>query len=189
MKLLSLHNDEILLKLLREDDSVRAFEVLYNRYWKKLLAEAAFHTGSQQEAEEIVQQVFLNVWKLRKELVIRYSFYTYVASSVKYGIMASLAREKRQKHTREKLSQNLKIEDNYTLDWIDSESVRRQLEQTIEKLPQKCRLVFRMSRGEGFTEKQIAGALNISGKTVQAHITYALKALKTSLQKATSFLF
>lgn len=168
---------------------MNAFEVLYNRYWKKLLTEARFQTGSQQEAEEIVQQVFLNIWKLRKELTLQHCFYTYLASSVKYGILASLAREKKQKKFFQKLSNTQASTYNQTIEWLDRESVRKQLEQTIQQLPQKCRMVFNLSRNNGFTEKQIAQQLNISGKTVQAHITYALKALRTSLQQVMLFLF
>lgn len=189
MNHLNQYDDNILVEQLREHDSIQAFEVLYNRYWKKLLTEAAFQTGSQQEAEEIVQQVFLNIWKLRKEISLQHSFYTYIASCVKYGVMASLVRAKKQKYTQELLSKNAAEEDNGTLEWIDHESVRQQLENTILHLPQKCRLVFHLSRNNGFTEKQIAQRLNISGKTVQAHITYALKALRASLQRAMMFLF
>lgn len=186
---LNQYNDEALVQLLRENNSITAFEALYNRYWKRLLTEAAFQTGSQQEAEEIVQQVFLNIWKLRKTLVIEHCFYTYIASCVKYGIMASLVREKKRRQRDVLLANATDLTDNHTVEWIDRESVRQQLEATIQNLPQKCRLVFRLSRNEGFSEKQIAKQLNISGKTVQAHITYALKALRTSLQRAMFLLF
>ncbi|MGN6495137.1 MAG: RNA polymerase sigma-70 factor [Agriterribacter sp.] len=189
MNHLNQYNDETLVQLLREDNSIPAFEALFNRYWKRLLTEAAFQTGSQQEAEEIVQQVFLNIWKLRKKLVIQHCFYTYITSCVKYGIMASLAREKKRKQTHLLLANTIEAADNYTEEWIDRESVRQQLEATIQNLPQKCRLVFKLSRNEGFTEKQIAQRLNISGKTVQAHITHALKALRTSLQQVMYLLF
>ena len=103
--------------------------------------------------------------------------------------MASLAREKKRKQTHLLLANTIEAADNYTEEWIDRESVRQQLEATIQNLPQKCRLVFKLSRNEGFTEKQIAQRLNISGKTVQAHITHALKALRTSLQQVMYLLF
>lgn len=183
MSNLQLYDDGELFRLVREQDSNAAFEALYHRYWDKLLIQAKFKTGSEEEAEEIVQHVFMNIWKTRKNIELRHSFHTYIASCVKYEIMTTLVKQKKQ---REALNNFYKTtgqeEDNHTAEWVDYESTRRQLEETIQTLPDKCRLVFRLSREKGFSEKQIASELHISQKTVQAHMTRALKLLRSILQ-------
>lgn len=183
MKDLRPYDDSELFRLVREEDSSAAFEALYNRYWDKLLLHAKLKTGSEEDAEEIVQHVFMNIWKTRKNIHLRHSFHTYIASCVKYEIMAVLVKQKKQKEAHNSFYDNVAgREDNYTTEWVDYESTRRQLEDTIRNLPDKCRLVFRLSREHGFSEKQIAEKLSISPKTVQAHMTRALKLLRTILQ-------
>ncbi len=177
------YGDSELFRLVREEDSSAAFEALYNRYWEKLLVQAKFKTGSEEDAEEIVQHVFLNIWRTRKNIHLRHSFHTYIASCVKYEILAALVKQKKQEEAHNNFYDNVAgRQDNHTAEWVDYESTRRQLEDTIHHLPDKCRLVFRLSRERGFSEKQIAEELSISPKTVQAHMTRALKLLRTVMQ-------
>ncbi|RPD42596.1 RNA polymerase sigma-70 factor [Chitinophaga barathri] len=183
MKHLQQYDDSELFRLVRDEDSSAAFEALYNRYWEKLLLHAKHKTGSEEDAEEIVQHVFMNIWKTRKNIHLRHSFYTYIASCAKYEILAMLVKQKKQKEAHNSFYDDVAArQDNYTAEWVDYESTRRQLEDTIRHLPDKCRLVFRMSRESGFSEKQIAEKLSISPKTVQAHMTRALKLLRTIMQ-------
>lgn len=183
MKHLQQYDDSELFRLVRDEDSNAAFEILYNRYWEKLLVQAKFKTGSEEDAEEIVQHVFMNIWKTRKNIWLQHTFHTYIASCVKYEIMATMVRHKKQQAAYDGFHKTAaREEDNHTAEWLDYESTRRQLEDTIRHLPDKCRLVFRLSREKGFSEKQIAQELHISPKTVQAHMTRALKLLRTILQ-------
>ncbi|MEP7258098.1 MAG: RNA polymerase sigma-70 factor [Flavitalea sp.] len=181
MKDFLIYKDELLVELLANKDSKEAFEELYNRYWKKLLVHARFKIGSELEAEEIVQHVFMNIWKTRKNLRIKNTFYTYIFSCVRYEILASMVRQKKQSDISN-FSFSSAI-DNNTSEWLDYESTRMLFEASISKLPEKCQLVFRLSRENGFSEKEIAGKLGISSKTVQAHMTKALKVLKTTLRQ------
>jgi RNA polymerase sigma-70 factor (family 1) len=186
---LSSYGDEHLVQFLRDEDSKAAFAELYNRYWKRLLINARFHLGSEQEAEEVVQNVFMNIWKARQKLELKNTFATYISSCVKYETMAALAKQKRRSAAKLALSNIGDVAEFNTINSIDYESTRKKLEATIQTLPEKCQLVFRLSREEGFTEKQIAGELGISTKTVQAHITKALKVLRTNLQQLMWTLF
>ena len=172
--------DEHLTQLLSTQDSPEAFEELYNRYWDKCLTLARHKLGSETDAEEIVQQVFLNIWRARKTIQLTHSFRTYISSCIKYETMACLARQKKQEKFRLSLRPAEAV--NHTQDWLDYECARQQLEATVKLLPEKCRFVFLLSRENGFSEKQIAKALEISPKTVQAHMTKALKLLRTNLQ-------
>lgn len=176
------YNDNELFLLITKDDE-RAFRVLYNRYWKKLLVQALLKLQSKEVAEEIVQTIFINLWRRRHAIQLKYSFHTYVASMLKYEILRQLALTKIEKSREKHISGLYVIADSSTSQWLDYEQLRQEIEKNVQLLPEKCQLVFRLSREAGLTEKQIAESLKIAPKTVQAHMGKALKQLRTSLQQ------
>ncbi|TDE09603.1 RNA polymerase sigma-70 factor [Dyadobacter psychrotolerans] len=180
MALLENHTDEELIDLLRQDDQ-QAFETLYNRYWKRMLIKAYALLGSEIDAEEVVQNTFINIWQRRDRLQLKFSFHTYLASAVKYEVMALLAKKDRYKLVDIQEAYGINTQDNSTQEYLEFVDLSLHIETTIQALPEKCRLVYRMSREESLSEKQIAEILVISPKTVQAHMTKALKTLRISL--------
>lgn len=177
-----------LFQLVSKDDE-KAYRTLYDRYWNKLLVQAMLKLRVEEEAEEILQDIFLNLWRRRKTIHIKNTFHTYIASIVKYEILRQLAKQKAKNILEGKVSALYAVEDNTTQDWLDFEDLRDQIEASVCSLPEKCQLVFRLSREQGFTEKEIAGALHISPKTVEAHISKALKTLRSSLTELSSVFF
>jgi RNA polymerase sigma-70 factor (ECF subfamily) len=175
--------DDAELFLLVKKDNDKAFRVLYERYWKKLLIQAHLKLQSAEEGEEIVQTIFINLWRRRHTIELKYSFHTYVAAMLKYEILRQLAINKKEKQYKAVVPWLYVVEDNSTSQWLDYEQCRDEIEKEVRLLPEKCQLVFRLSREAGLTEKQIAESLNIAPKTVQAHIGKALKQLRTSLQQ------
>lgn len=180
------YHDECLLLLVAKDDE-QAFHVLYTRHWKILLAQALIKLGSPEEAEEVVQTVFINFWRRRHTLQLRFTLATYLASMLKYEILDLLARQKKETVLKQALMSDQPVEDCSTLERLDYEQLREDIERTIAALPEKCRLVFRLSREEGFSGKQIASSLHISPKTVEAHMNRALRLLRASLRQFFSF--
>ena len=138
---------------------------------------------STEEAEEIVQKIFINLWRRRQTIQIKYSFHTYVASMLKYEILHRLARINKEKQQQARAPWLHVVADNSTCQWLDYEQLRDEIEKEIQLLPEKCQLVFRLSREAGLSEKQIAESLKIAPKTVQAHLGKALKQLRTALQQ------
>lgn len=185
---LSTHSDQALVSLLANENATTAFTELYNRYWKKLLVVAFSKLNDKAEAEEVVQDVFLGIWKRRQRLEIRHSFHTYIASSVKYEVLRKLAKQQKQKEFEERKAGELYVVNNNVEEWMDYETTRAKIEDTVQQLPEKCRLVFRLSREKGMSEKEIAEELDIAPKTVEAHMTKALKKLRSSLQNLFSWL-
>ena len=177
-----LYSDECLLPLIAQDDE-RAFNVLYTRYWKILLVQALIKLESREEAEEVVQTVFINLWRRRHTLQLRFTLATYIASMLKYEIIEHLARQRKEIALKQVLLSGQPVEDHSTAEWLDYEQLREDIERTIAALPEKCRLVFRLSREEGLSGKQIASTLNISHKTVEAHMNRALRLLRASLRQ------
>ncbi len=180
------YDDAELIRCLKKKGDKAAYEELYNRYWKKLLVQAFIKLRNEIDAEEVVQDVFLNLWERRENIEIRKTFHTYMASCVKYQILTRLALQRKHATFEQeaRLATNEAV--NLTEDWLDYETTRRQIEETVQCLPEKCQMVFRLSREEGRSQKEIADALGISTKTVETHIGKALKVIRSSVQQ---FLF
>ena len=172
--------DQELAILIREDDHA-AFTEIYKRYWDKLFVVANNRLNDESDAEEVVQDVFLSIWKRRKTLELQYTLHTYLSVAIKYQVINRQS-TLYKKATHQELTEETEEVSNTTYLWFAEKELKEQLTLSINKLPEKCRIVFLKSREDGRTNAQIAEDLNISEKTVEAHITRALHALKASLQ-------
>ncbi len=175
----SQHSDAQLMMSLREGDNT-AFTELYNRYWRQLLAIAYHHSGDKVVAEEIVQEVFISLWNRRNELYID-NVAAYLATAIRLSVFRQYAKEKRRSQIREQ------IVDPVSQSW-DEEKIYTRFQQQyiqgiIESLPEKCRLVFKLSREEGLSIPEIAQRMGIAEKTAEAHLTKALKELRLKLNR------
>lgn len=174
-------SDRRLALLIRAGDP-EAFKVIYDRFWDKMLVVAAKRLGDVLEAEEAVQDIFLNLWRRRESFELKVSFENYLAVAVKFEVINRRAKRVREETLRLEFSAlPSSVGDNKQT--FDLEYLQRQLEQTINSLPPKCRLVFRLSRDDDYTNKQIAEQLGISEKAVEKQVTKALKALRERLGK------
>lgn len=172
--------DEVLLDLIRENDDHSAFAELYDRYWDKIFILAANALNSPEEAEECVQDIFCSLWNRRGSLRIQYTLYTYLAVAVKYRVINILDKAYRKRFQTVELQEAHDLAINAEMPILEKELLAS-LENAINQLPEKCRIVFKMSREEGKTHKQIAEELNISEKTVNNHLTKAIKDLSNTL--------
>ena len=171
------------LYLLLAQDNEEAFTILYHRYWKRMLYKAVIKLQSNTDAEEVVQDAFTDIWKGRHRIKIKYSFHTYIAAIIRYKVMAKIASNKREIADYVEDVYNLHVEDNATVQWLGFNELRDEIEKSVKALPEKCQLVFRMSREGDMSDKEIAQDLNISRKTVEAHISRALKLLRVSINQ------
>lgn len=179
MALYTSHSDEQLVKLLYDSDEA-AFTALYDRYWKRLLIRAKVLLQSHEEAEELVHDVFVKLWKKRTSLAITHSFHTYIAAMLQYGCFDKLA-TRRRKRTEINLPELPEVPDASTQQWLDFEALSQQLETAVSQLPEKCQLIFRLSREQGLSDQQIADQLELSVNTVRTQMHRALTKLKTTL--------
>lgn len=180
-------SDTELVLLLAEDD-YEAFRILYSRYWKRMLVKAFTQLKSHVDAEEVVQDSFVNLWRRRKTVEIKHTFHTYIGAVVRYEVMAKIAGNKKNFVSIED-AKPVAIEDDSTQQWLAFSDLQEEIEAAIQSLPDKCRLVFRMSRNNGLTEKQISEELGVSKKTVEAHMSKALKNLRLKLDRNFIFIF
>jgi RNA polymerase sigma-70 factor (ECF subfamily) len=176
----SCHTDDQLLSLMKDGDE-RAFAELYTRYWDKLFAVAYHRLGSQMEAEGVVQDIYVSLWRRREKLELSYSLKTYLSVAVKYQVIMHLARSRRQRKYEQWLNRTAVKGRDTTSEWLSERELKARIEKCCQALPEKCRIVFDMSR-QGYKNVYIARKLHISEKTVEGHITRALRILRASLK-------
>lgn len=177
------YGDQELLRLLKDNDHA-AFTEIYNRYWKKLFALAAHKLANLNEAEDIVQNMFITIWKRRAVIEVTVSLNSYLAVAVKYHVMKALNKRFKRKTSCEDQAtmEILELADHSTEEWLDFQEIAKRLNVLIDALPDKCKLVYKLNREKGYSQKQIAEELNISEKTVEAHMSKALRSLRTGLR-------
>lgn len=177
-------SDQDLLRELRLGNRV-AFTELFNRYWKKLLAISYTYTKDRSSSEEIVQEVFIGLWNRKDQLDIK-SLEPYLATAVKFSVFKSIHQQKR----REELAILNYQTELVALDEekIHAKFLQEYIDGIVEQLPEKCRLVFKYSRNDGLSIPEIAKEMDIAEKTVEAHLTKALKTLKKDLNNSGTFL-
>lgn len=142
-----------------------------------------------QESEELVQDVLVNLWRKRHTLSLDYSLGTYLAAALKYEVINRFNKEKRRREVERTPVTIAEAPDNNTEQQVDFSELQNRLARLVKQLPEKCRIVFTLSREEGLSQKQISRRLNISENTVESHIKHALKSLRSGLQNFFSFFF
>jgi RNA polymerase sigma-70 factor (ECF subfamily) len=186
MESLPLHDEKHLLELIAKDDT-SAFRILYDHYWSKVFALAHRKTGSSPDAEEIVQDIFTDLWQRRSNLLITKGISNYLSIAVKYKVMDWLDKQMvRKKHLANEYALN-RTETPSLPDELRIQELKEQIAALTNGLPEKCRLVFQLSRDEGMNHQEIARVLNISTKTVESHLARAIRSFRTGLQNFLSF--
>jgi RNA polymerase sigma-70 factor (ECF subfamily) len=178
---------DLLYKL--QSGSVTAFTTIYNQHWKKMFYLAGNKLQNLPEAEELVQDIFLDLWRRREELKIT-SLSSYLSACVKYKVINALAKRNHQeRYSLYTSHQPGLLADNTTEERLRLDELQHELMNETEKLPEKCKMVFRLSREQGYTQKQIATRMGISEKTVESHLSKALRTLRIGLSQFISFIF
>ena len=173
------YTDNDLIALLKSDD-VLAFETLYSRYFGKLYNHAYEKLHDRYLAQEVVQDLFVSFWQNRYKVEVHTSLASYFFVAIRYLIINQYKKQMiyEQKIDKMTLTQS-QISDDIN-EWLDYKDLQAEYQAALQQLPEKCGEVFIMSRN-GATNKEIAEAHNISVKTVEQHITKALRTLRILL--------
>jgi len=175
-------NEQQQLRRIRKGD-LASFEKLFYRFYPGMFSYAASLVRKEEVAEEVVQDVFYNIWKNRESLWITTSWKSYLYRAAYNNSMMYLRKHRRERSLDDTPSVEQAAGAPDPLEEMQYREVSGLVSRTIEGLPERTREIFRLNRQEGLKYKEIAETLSISVKTVEAHMGKALKALKTSLEK------
>lgn len=158
-----------------------AFREIYDRYWDKLYIIARNRLRDAPEAEEIVQEIFLDFWSRRSDFQLEKGLENYFTMAVKFKVINRLAKRARAAQNARDYAAYHPEADNNIIPLLDYKVLKQELASVVGALPEKCRLVFQLRHEQGYSLRQIADQLDISEKTVEAHLTKARKTLRGAL--------
>ena len=172
-------SDEELVRLLREDDE-RAFKLIFDHYYRPLTLFALKYTGNVEDAKEITQEFFIRFWSRHAALDIKFSLKTYLYRGVRNACLNFIESTKVEQQRLQDYRSPVFSTDNALENMLAAEQ-EELLMQAVDRLPEKCRQIFFMSRMEKLSNQAVADKLQISVKTVEGQITIALKRLRDLL--------
>lgn len=166
-------DDILLLKLIKQGDQI-AFRHLFYQYADSLERFITYYIHDREKSQDLVLDIFTYIWENRQFQAARNKSFTYI-------------RDKKIPVYLEEM-EGMEIVQNYDSE-LELQELHHLIEEAVSLLPDKCREIFRKSREENLTNKEIAGQLHISEKTVEGQITIALKKIRIHLGDSYSYLW
>lgn len=167
----------MLFSQIREGNAA-AFDELFRKYYTELVHTANRFVRSEAEAEDIIQELFFSLWQRREHLSKEItSVGGYLHRSARNRSLNFLRDQNRIPIDDGEMPLNL-VADGLPSDQLDQDDLQKRLSTAIDRLPERCRLVFTMSKLEDMSQKEIASSLDISTKTVENQMTRAYRFLR-----------
>lgn len=176
------YNEPSLVARLKDGDP-KAFEILFDQYSSKLYYFVNKYLDVKEESEEIVQDVFLNLWKHKKEIRSEEAFKAYLYKIALNNIRTYFTKKQVQEKHKQSIAREFLFKNDSEPENLDYEEVIKKVDQLINQLPVKRREIFLLSRKEGLDISEIATYLKISESTVKNQITSAVAFLKGGVKK------
>lgn len=180
----NIHPDAEIIRLLRQNDD-QAISLIFREHYAFLCQVIVRVLSDEHIAEDLAQDVFYDLWKRRQELDISISLRAYLRRA---GINKTLnyIRDRKIRWDDEdkipQVSSHLPDANQH----LETEDLKKRINQAIDDLPERCRLVFTLSRFEELSYQEIAVQLDISVKTVENQISKALKILRAVIDESRS---
>ncbi len=176
------YTDSELVENIRHGD-IKSFEQVFTLYGDRLIRYAFSILKDNDEAQDLVQQLFIVLWTKREQMDVNTSLKSYLYKSVYNAALNKI----KQRNVRESYAQYV----NYTADGktqaasfaIENKEIRMAIENAVNDLPEQCRIIFRMSKFDLLKYQQIADQLGLSVKTVENQMGKALKHMRLRLSE------
>lgn len=180
-------SDKELLMAMSSGDQ-HAFTILFNRHWKELFSFVHRLTKDESETKDILQDVFVHIWKNRERLYANDSFLPYLNTVAYSNIMMSFRRSKIELQGTDTLLQMVErsMESDDHLLYTEA---KQSVDRALEKMPINMRQCFRLSRYEDKSIREIAAELGLSEQTVKNNISEALRRLRLSMGQGSLLYF
>ncbi len=175
-----LNTDEQLMIRMSNDDNL-ALELLFKKYYPQLVRFAYEIVKSKDQAEDMVQEVFVKIWHKRASITITSQVKSYLFVAVKNHCFNQLKLNERKYWMDEGMENDIRISTNESPSRIDAKQLEQNIQSAIDALPPRCGLIFKMSRFEEKTYKEIADILDLSVKTVENQMGKALMLMRNAL--------
>lgn len=179
----NLSDHELLMRVSEKDET--AFRILYNRYYNKVYTYAMRIFKNETQAEEVVQEVMLKLWKFGDKLSQIQNLDAYLKVSSKNKALDLLRRQEHLRHAESELSMDWKGYHNETEEQILLNETRQILKNAIDQLPEQQRTVYLLCHQDGLKYQQAADKLNLSPETVKFYMKLALRSLRSYLTNHT----
>lgn len=163
-------------------DDTAAYKELFFYYYPRLVQFSSYITADKASSEEVVSDVFLKVWKIRKSLlqIQNLQLYLYIATK-NLSLNAVKKNERTKTFPLDQVSVDLRsVYLNSDERLITSETLKK-IDKAIQLLPPRCKLIFKLIKEDGLSYKEVAGLLHLSTKTVDNQLSIALKKLGDSI--------
>jgi RNA polymerase sigma-70 factor (family 1) len=174
-------SDETLFSLLCNDDH-GAYTEIYNRYSGVLYVHAFRRIRNREEAKDLIHELFTAMWVKREQIMLNTALSSYLYQSVRNRVIDRVSRQKRELIYMGSITGS--GEETGATDFaVRQKDLHQLIEKEIDALPEKMKVIFRMSRNAYMSHKEISNELSISEHTVRKQINNALKVLKPKLSK------
>ncbi len=174
--------DEFLLRLLREQPE-RGMRAIFDAHYANLCKVVYLLVQDGTAAEDIAQEVFVQLWKRKEQLELGSSLWAYLRRAG-YNRALNWLRDRKLRTERERTgARENQVNPMQASGGVEQEELRASIRRAVDELPPRTRLVFILSRFEGYSRKEIAKELDISVKTVENQMTRALKMLREALKE------
>lgn len=165
----------------------KIYEVIFRAYYKVLCRYANGIVNDPDDAEELVQQVFVAIWEKRSEFKIEVSIKSYLYRAVHNRCLNYIAQSKvRTMYANEKINDGIPVE--HPVANLRQKELQERIRVALLKLPEQCRIVFKLSRFEELKYSEIASHLGISIKTVENQMGKALRIMREELKEYLPFI-
>ncbi|ACU05339.1 RNA polymerase sigma factor [Pedobacter heparinus] len=179
------YTDLELAALLRGGDQY-AFSEIYDRYMPLLLRHAVDMLHDEDQAQDVVQDIFQMLWEKAGELEIHTSFSAFLYKATRFRVLKQIRHSKIASQYTELVKTEFEKGVASTDEAIDEKELAFKIEKGLAKLPAKMREVFELSRMQDLSHKEIAKQLHLSDHTVKRQVSNALKIMRESLNKGLS---
>ncbi|WP_159523537.1 RNA polymerase sigma-70 factor [Sunxiuqinia indica] len=176
------NHEKVIAELAR--DSQLALEELFNHYYPRLFHFSKAYLKFDDGIDDILQEVFLKIWRNRKNIKNSSTFNSYIFTITQNLLLNELRSRLNNQKMKDQLFKVSVAEEFLFAEKVEYDDLKNKIEEFIQELPSRQKEIFKLSRMEGLSNKEIAEKLRISTKTVEYHIGQSISILKKRLKSS-----